>query len=221
MSKKLLIIYIFLLCKFNILSALSQGASSDFKIVVPNNNWRVEAGEKITVKWMNYSYTAKNITRLNIYLIDNNTSLYTLAKNILNSGEFTVTVPLNFKPGDYKIKIVSVDNFCFGLSENFRIIAPIPIKIIQPTSESVWKVGLPCIIKWHAPYPESKVYIDLLKFENYGQLTSRLKISDGIKNKGEYTWSIPKFLEEGKYLIKIRIPPIGEAKHSETFLIRR
>ena len=123
--------------------------------------------------------------------------------------------------GKYIIKITSVNGIAFAFSEEFEVIPPIPIKIIEPNSESIWHQNKTYTVKWQALGPESNVYIDLLKMQDNGQWLSRAKIADGIENVGEYTLTVPNNLEDGNYRLGIRIPPIKEVKHSETFTIKK
>jgi len=201
------------------INIFAQPLIQDFNIALPNHTSRIETGEILTVKWTNYSYSARNISRLNIYIVKGDNIIYTVAKNIFNNGKYVTKLPSDFNPGQYRIKITSVDEASFALSEVFRIIAEIPIKIIKPDFGSVWKQGSECKIKWSAK--GDKVYINLLKVTKAGESTSRLKIADAIENKGEYLWHIPRDLEDGSYMVAIRIPPIKEIKHSMPFAIRK
>ena len=215
---------IFLLSVLTVVTALrintfAQPMVQDFNIVSPNRTSRIEAGEVLTVKWTNYSYSARNISRLNIYITKGDDIIYTIAENIFNNGKYVTKLPSDFIPGQYRIKITSVDETSFALSQEFQIIAQIPIKIIKPDSESVWEQGNDYKIKWSAK--GDKAYIDLLKMTEDNKFVSRLRIADTIDNKGEYLWHIPANLEDGTYIIAIRIPPIKEVKHSVPFVIKK
>ena len=197
----------------------AQASIQDFNIITPNHTSCIEAGEMLIIKWTNYSYSAKNISRLNIYIVKENNIIYPIAENIINSGGYVTKLPPDFNPGRYKIKITSVDETSFALSEEFRTIAEIPIKIIKPGSNSVWEEDNEYTIKWSAE--GNRAYINLLKITKDNKFISRLKIADAIENKGEYLWHIPAGLEEGTYIIAIRIPPIKEIKHSTPFVIKK
>ncbi len=197
----------------------AQASIQDFNIITPNHTSRIEAGETLLIKWTNYSYSARNISMLNIYIVKGNDIICTVAKNISNNGKYITKLPSDFNPGQYKIKITSVDETSSAFSEAFRIIAEIPIKIIKPDSNSMWEQGNEHKIKWSAK--GDKVYINLLKITKAGKLTSRLRIADAEDNKGEYLWHIPDGLEDGNYIVAIRIPPIKEVKHSMPFTIKK
>ena len=214
----LLSIFALLLLASNYAFAQAHKGIEDFKITVPNSNMSIETGAKITIKWMNYSYTSRNVLNLKIDLISGS-KVYTIAKNTLNNGHYTSILPLTIIPGEYKIKISSIDGTAYTLSEQFRIITAIPIRILSPQAGSIWNKNKNHIIKWQAAHPQSKVYINLIELEDNGRLYSRLKIADGIANNGSYTWHVPADLNNGRYIIIIRISPIKGAKHSERFSI--
>jgi len=200
-------------------NAFAQTLIQDFNIILPNHTSRVEAGGILTIKWSNYSYSARDISRLNVYVVKKNKVIYTVAKNILNNGKYIMKLPSDFNPGGYRIKIASIDDSSSALSEEFKIIAEIPIKIMKPDSSSIWKQDGEYTIRWRAE--GDKAYINLLKMTKDDKFVSRLKIADTINNNGEYLWHIPYDLEDGTYIIEIRIPPIKEVKYSVPFVIRR
>lgn len=213
-----ILIFILLLGTFSCFGQTSD--TSDFKITTPHINSRPEAGAELIIKWQNYSYSSKNISNLRIDLCKHNQPVYNFTENTFNDGEHTATLPADFAPGKYTIRITSTDTTAIAYSPEFTLIAAIAIEIITPTSETKLHNEDSCMIEWESADPESQVYINLFSIEENCRLASRAKIADGIENSGKYAWTIPKELRPGNYVVGIRIPPISEVKYSQPFLIK-
>ena len=201
------------------IKSFAQPLIQDFNVIAPNRNFRIEAGGMLTIKWINCSYSARNISKLNIYIVKNNKIAYTIAENIPNNGKYIAKLPSDFAPGCYKIEVISAGKTSCAFSKEFYVIAKIPIKIIEPNSGSIWKQGNKYMIRWDAK--GDKVYIYLLKVTEGNKFVSRLRIADAVDNNGEYTWHIPSNLEDGTYIIAIRVFPIRDVKYSPPFVIKK
>ena len=148
--------------------------TGDFKIIYPNQNTRVEKGEALNVKWLNYSYSARNISRLKIELCRDKKPIATLAEKVINNGHHEVKIPDNIEEGSYQIKITSINGEARVFSEKFHIIPPIPITIITPDKDTVWRKGKTYSIQWEtkATQQEAKVYINLFRQQEDKKLIS-------------------------------------------------
>ncbi len=202
------------------ISAFGQHKETgDFNITEPHAYVRAEAGRELTIHWLNYSYSARNIFTVRIEIIKDSEIVRTVIESTANDGEYIDLLPADFVPGKYKIKITSTDETAISFSEQFEIILLIPIEITSPANNENLKQESTCVIRWSSDYPESKVYINLFKIGENKQLISRLNIGENLANKGEYEWRIPSDLEDAAYIIGLRIPPIANIKYSPPFII--
>ncbi len=196
--------------------------TGDFKIIYPRQDIRVEKGETLNIKWLNYSYSARNISRLKIELCKDKKTVATLAERIINNGYYEAKIPDNIQQGKYQIKITSINAEACVFSETFYIIPPIPITIITPDKDTTWKKGKTYTIQWKTktPQQEAKVYINLFRQQEDKRLTSLAKIADNVNNTGELKFSVPTDLPDGTYVLGIRLTTISEIKYSSPFKIK-
>ena len=217
----IILIFSLIFLNFSLRSLAQFQDTGDFRIVSPNSNTRIEAGTDQVIKWANASYTARNLFRIRIELHKDTELIQTFTENTYNTGEYTAFFLSSLKPGRYRIKIITPDGIAFSFSEEFEIIAPIPIKILEPNARDIWYLGDSCNIMWQDDYPDSKVYIDLLRVDEEDGLTFIEKIADAIANEGRFNYTVSGNLKESTYVIGIRIPPIKEIKYSKPFLIKK
>lgn len=196
-----------------------EQGTGDLRVVGPNANTRIESGNDFLIKWANASYSAKNLYRIKIELYKDNQPVTVLTESTFNSGEFKSMLLSTVAPGKYRVKLTAVEGIAHSFSDYFEIIAPIPIKILQPTNQDIWVADRDYKVIWQDREEGAPVYINLFKIDSEGARSSVLKIADGVKNTGEFTFNIPQDLEGGQYQIAIRIPTITETKFSRTFLI--
>lgn len=202
------------------LSATAEEGTGDFRIAHPSRYTRAEAGNDLIIQWANASYSAKNLFRLRIELFQDGKSIHVFTDNTFNTGEHTSLLLSTIPAGTYQIKITSVDETAHDFSDPFAVIAPIPIKILQPTASTIWNLEEEVRILWQDDNPLSIVYINLFKVQEEGQLLSVEKIADDIDNAGEYTYKVNPELVQGEYVVGIRIPPIPQVKYSKPFIVR-
>jgi hypothetical protein len=216
MYKKYKIIPFFLILFFAFASSLY--ADNDFKIISPAANSRFELPTTIQIRWLNYSYSSKDIRDLRVEIIseDNN---YLLAAKTPNDGEYLAKLDKDIAAGTYRVKITNKSKTAIGVGRKFQIIAPIPIDVLSPASDATWYAGDSVQIKWQAPHPDSSVYINLLKVNRNDQLVVTKRIAEGVKNSGSYNWVVPDDVVDGEYIISFRIPEITDIKYSKPFNI--
>lgn len=214
-----ILVCIILICSCNILLAWEGMQNGDFQILFPNRNTRLEIPTKITITWLNYSYSSRNIRDVAIEIIQEGENIYTITESTPNDGEHNTTMPESLDPGMYQIKIWDVQGTGGALSEMFEIIPPNPIRILQPGDQTTWHQGTSYTIEWDAPSPEEPVYISLLRITEDGTKTAYAKIADGIENNGTHLWQIPSSVEDGTYVIAIRVLSVADIKYSPVFYI--
>lgn len=193
--------------------------TGDFRISLPNEETKIEAGEELDVVWSNASYSARNFYRLKIELCENLDPVLILSENTFNDGQFSKVILSTFSPGKYRVKMTPIEGGAIAYSDEFEIVAPVPIKILQPTSESGWNIGNEQLIIWQDQYPDSMVYIDILKVGEDGKKTFIEKVADGIENHGQLFYTVGDNMMPGKYVLSFRIPPVNSIKYSQEFVV--
>jgi len=193
--------------------------TGDLRVITPNAKTRIESGSDFLIKWANASYSARNLYRIKIELFSSDEAVSVLTDSTFNSGEFSSMLLSTVIPGMYRVKLSAVEEIAHSFSDVFEIIAPIPIKILEPTDQDIWQAGRDYSIVWQDTEQDEDVYINLFKLDEEGEKTSILKIADGVKNVGEVTFNLSQDLEAGLYQIAIRVSTIAETKFSRPFLV--
>ncbi len=99
-------------------------AGGPFIITSPTLNYSVAKGGTVTVKWDVANTTASpfNTQNVKISLVtDNGNTIETLADNVPNNGEASVTLPSSVSAEKAKIMVEAVGNVFLALSDNFSI----------------------------------------------------------------------------------------------------
>ncbi len=199
-----------------------QDGTGDIQIISPSGYVRIEKGDILALRWLNYSYSSRSISRIKVELCRGDVPVATLVEEVVNSGKYDVKIPDNIESGIYRIKLTSIDGLAYAYSDKFTVIDKVPINVISPTADVVWEKGKSYSIKWKTltSHPDAKVYISLFRKGEKGNLVSVLRISDDINNTGEVRFTVPSELSPGTYMIGIRVTTIGEMKYSLPFQIK-
>jgi len=126
---------------------------------------------------------------------------------------YEYTLPDNgLTVGTYSIRVMS-KNFSVYNIVVFKATNP-SIEILTPNQESQWNIGRTYDINWNFTDIDT---VDILLMQN-GNISETLY--SGNQNIGLYQWTIPSYIQQGNYQIKIiysKYPDIFDL--SETFLI--
>lgn len=169
---------------------------SKIEIYAPENgsNWRIDS--TYTISW--YDNVAGT---LRLELLQNGTSLLTIAENAQSDGSYAWHIPENTMPGTgYQIKISETgNNYVFDVSAEFAIVEKKVIQMTAPQGGETLQAGSSFTIEWTDNISEN-VIIELYKRGNY-----TYTIAESTPSDGEFFWQIPTNLPSGNdYRIKIR-----------------
>lgn len=181
---------------FNISAVAPPGAIT---VLDPITNAVWHDGQAHLVRWWKTGSLPANFS---VSLMDSTgtTVVYTLAGS---SGccEMGTTGPAPFIPGLYRVRVNSIGADVFGLSPVFTL-SPDSIIVTQPTYTSSWHKTKTYDITWNKSGTlPSVVKIILYK---YGMpFQPRMVIAAAAPNTGSHSWTVPAWLEVGKYTIEV------------------
>lgn len=89
------------------------------------------------------------------------------------------------------------DNACHGKEQKEKLLT-----VTSPNGGEIWKAGETYEIKWDSSADIEGVYLDLYRNGEYIDTNLRTEAPTAIKG-GIYEWTIPEYLEEGSYKIKV------------------
>lgn len=135
---RLFVSYFFMIIVFISCDDQSQGEFNDDNFIIfPNDGEALVQGDTYSLKWIdNISST------VSINLIGSNSNVFSIAKNIQNTGEFSWTVPDTLEEVGCSIKVSSNNNdFIYSESENKFAIVGISdtSSFIDPRDGQVYK----------------------------------------------------------------------------------
>jgi hypothetical protein len=161
------------------------------------SSWETDTTESIT--WT----STGSISDVKIELYENDVYVMDITASTANDGDYSWLIPTSLADSTlYQIKISGVSNPAIeDFSEYFEIFTPIidSLTVLAPNSTSIWEKGTSKSIIWTSTGSISNVKIDLYKGGVF-----IIEIVATTPNDGEYTWDIPKDLEEGiDYQIRI------------------
>ena len=161
------------------------------------SSWETDTTESIT--WT----STGSISDVKIELYENDVYVMDITASTANDGDYSWLIPTSLADSTlYQIKISGVSNPAIeDFSEYFEIFTPIidSLTVLAPNSTSIWEKGTSKSIIWTSKGSISNVKIDLYKGGVF-----IIEIVATTPNDGEYTWDIPKDLEEGiDYQIRI------------------
>ncbi|MCK5344699.1 MAG: hypothetical protein KAR20_14895, partial [Candidatus Heimdallarchaeota archaeon] len=126
--------------------------------------------------------------------------------NTPNDGSYNWIIPSNIPPGQYRIRVKSLDDQASGNSAIFSIsdCSPPPgsINVTKPENGDVFNPGGSCLVNWNSQGTVgASVKIGL--FNSAG--TSLVhNIANNTENDGTLSWPIPNPFQTGFYRIKVQ-----------------
>jgi hypothetical protein len=196
---------------FNISAVAPLGTIT---ILDPITNAVWHDGQAHLVRW---GKTGSLPANFSISLMDSTgtTVVYTLASSAV-CCEIGTNRPTPFVPGLYRVRVKSIGADVFGLSPVFTL-SPDSIIVTQPTLTSSWQKTKTYTITWNKSGNLPSVVKIILYM--YGVLQPRMVIAAAAPNTGSYSWTLPAWLEVGKYTIQVIAEGTGIYNTSPAFRI--
>ena len=177
------------------------------------NTWN--KGNSYTVTWTKSGAMNANV-KLTLRNADGSlNSVITMSTP--NDGSFSWLIPGSVSPGNYEVRVKTVDNAVFDNSAQFSIAATgASINITSP-SGPYWCKGQSKLIQWtKSGSMSANVKITLRNGD--GSLNSVITMSTA--NDGSYSWAIPPGLSSGTYKIRVKTVDNAVADDSVQFQIK-
>lgn len=165
--------------------------------------WHIGSGYTIT--WTKSGSMDANV-KIRLQDSGSTMNVAVIADNVPNNGSFGAwTVPGTVAPGNYRIRVRTMDNAVIGDSNVFTIAAaPTPggsIAVTSPASGASWCKGQAYNITWtKTGSVDAQVKIRL---QDSGSTTNILSIADNVAGNS-YSWTIPNSVGNGNYRIRVR-----------------
>lgn len=167
-----------------------------YKITSPTSGSEWASGGTYTINWKGVKSTTVSI----YYKLNTNT--WNLIATGINSSEgdnaYLWTIPQNISSDSARIKIQNSNlSTEYGISEKFKIIKLNPIKVLNPTQNSVWNVGNTYTIEWDK---STATWVKVEYTSNNGNSWNTIVNSTSATS---YSWTIPNTLSSGTYKIRV------------------
>ncbi|MCK5003839.1 MAG: hypothetical protein KAS21_02065 [Candidatus Aminicenantes bacterium] len=215
MKRSLMLIAIFMVTSFIVF-----GQSITVTSPAAGNEWIISSTHDIT-----WSKTGDMNEFVKIRLFDRTGTIRVLAiaDRTANNGIFRDwTIPSTISPGDYIVKVKTVDNAVEDDSGVFSIrrevLEEIPsINVTSPSSSSRWERGRTKTISWtKIGTMDSRVKIHLM---NEAGTSEVLAIIANTPNDENHPWPIPGTLSAGRYRVRVQTLDNRVTKNSQIFNI--
>lgn len=161
-------------------------------------------GQTYSVTWTK-SGAMNDQVKLRLWNSTNTTKILDIVNATPNNGSYSWAIPATLAPGDYIIRVVTVDQLVTGLSGVFTIAdcsAPTgTITVNQPALGAEWCKNQAHLIQWTKSgtmHAQAKI-----RLWNSSNTTKVLDIVDSTPNDGSYSWTIPNTVANGNYRIRI------------------
>ncbi len=182
-------------------------------IMSPRSGQTWYKGSRYTITW---NHSGNMNANVKIRLYQGNRKILGITDSAPNNGSFSWQIPDNIAPGEYKIRVKTVDNQVFDDSDNFRISNP-EINVTKPRRGEVWHNGETHLIKWER---QGNMNANV-KIRLYQGDRKILGIIDSMPNNRQYPWRIPWGLPEGIYRIRVKTVDNKVYDDSDDFKIER
>ena len=175
---------------------------SSITITTPSATTSWSTGTSYYIYW---TYAGSPGTYVNLSLYDSTSALVTtiVSSTYLSYEDYSWTIPSVLPNGKYRIKIASTsDTTINSMSSAFTIMkVPSSLTITTPSSLTSWNTGTSYYIYWtYSGNPGT--YVNLSLYDSTSALVTTITSSTYL-SYGDYSWTIPSVLPNGKYRIKI------------------
>lgn len=202
------------------LLAGSFGYAQAITITAPAAGTSWCRGQVVNINW---NKSGSMASQVKIRLFDSAVTaiVMPIVDSTPNDGSYTWTVPASVSPGNYVIRVRTVDNAVMGDSDVFGIVlcSTPSITVTAPAAGVNWRRGDAKTISWtKSGSMDSQVKIRLF---NSTATVKLLDIVNATPNDGSYGWTIPGTLAEGQYVIRVRTVDNAVVDDSPVFNITR
>lgn len=154
-------------------------------------------------------------TRVLIRLRQGDSALMTLSADTGNDGSFSWAIPTTVLPGQYYIRVRTLDGAVKGDSGTFTIAPALPpppppppasLMVTSPNGGETWALGTDRVITWNAVNVPGKVRVELVK--DQGPMMGII-FNDLAPYAGSHAWGAGKYglnqtAPPGEYRIVVR-----------------
>lgn len=196
-----------LMVLFGILTLALSGQTIIVTSPAAGNTWCV--GGTYTITW---TKSGNMDARVLIRLKNGNSVLLTISSDTANSGTFPWTIPAQVAPGQYYVRVKTLNNAVTGDSETFSIAPALPppppssLTVTAPNGGEKWAVHSAQVIKWNTVNVAGKVRLELVRHQGQmlGIIANSLDASAGSFPWGAGNYGFNQDAPPGDYLVRVR-----------------
>ncbi len=191
----------------------------EIRVTSPTAGVRWCIGSSYTVTWTKSgAMDARVSIRLRLRG-GGDSGVVTMSDRTENDGSFGPwEVPAGTAPGEYLVRIRTIDGAVTGSSENFDVAAcaepaaPVAsITVTRPDASCRWQAGSRQTIEWTKSGDLNPTASITLRREGAPESeTAAARIADGCANNGSRTWPIPATLAPARYFVRVQAGPVQD-----------
>jgi YD repeat-containing protein len=142
--------------------------------------------------------------KISLYSADGTSFIRDITASTANSGSYNWVIGTDTTPGEYIIRVETIDGSVFDESEVFSIFERL-LNLISPVEGDIWVKNESYAIRWDTiGQVDENVDISLLKND-----IKVLDIAADYPSNQTYTWLIPDGIEAGDNVFKIRVETVN------------